>query len=76
MGTTAQRLIEATRTMPESLLAEVLDFAEFLQTKRNETPPMSVLPLSLAELMGGLEHSASFQGDPMTIQGRMRDEWH
>ena len=76
MGTTAQKLIEATRTMPESLLAEVLDFAEFLQTKRNETPPTSVLPITLAELMGGLEHSANFQADSVAIQTRVREEWH
>jgi hypothetical protein len=76
MGTTAQRLIEAMHTMPDSLLAQVLDFAEFLQTKSNERPPTSVLPLTLAELMGGLAHSASFQADPLAIQARLHDEWH
>ena len=32
MPTTAEKLWEATRTLPEPLLAEVLDFAEFLRS--------------------------------------------
>ena len=34
MPTVADRLLEATRGLPEALVAEVLDFAEFLQCKK------------------------------------------
>jgi hypothetical protein len=75
MSTTAQKLWEATRTLPEPLLAEVLDFAEFLRLKRGITDqPGSSQPLSA--LCGGLESSVSLSADPMTIQRQLRDEWH
>ena len=75
MMTTAERLWEVTRSLPEPLLTEVLDFAEFLQAKRgvaaNAEPS-----LRLSSLCGGLESSESFAADPLTIQRQMRDEWH
>jgi hypothetical protein len=74
MSTTAEKLWEATRTLPEPLLAEVLDFAEFLRTKRGVVD--AVEPSTrLAALCGGLEASASFCADPLTIQQQLRDEW-
>lgn len=75
MPTTAEKLWEATRTLPEPLLAELLDFAEFLRAKRgaSENPEPS---LRLSALSGGLESSASFAADPVTIQRQLRDEWH
>lgn len=75
MMTTAERLWEVTRSLPEPLLTEVLDFAEFLQAKRgvaaNAEPS-----LHLSSLCGGLESSESFAADPLTLQRQMRDEWH
>ncbi len=74
MATTAERLWEAARSLPEPLLAEVLDFAEFLQARRvrGQEEGRSV---SLAELCGGLEDSSTFSGSPQVIQERLRDEW-
>ena len=75
MSTTAEKLWEATRTLPEPLLAEVLDFAEFLRLKRG--PAEHVAPsLRLSDLCGGLEGSLTFNADPMVIQQKLRDEWH
>jgi hypothetical protein len=75
MSTTAEKLWEATRTLPEPLLAEVLDFAEFLRTKRGVVG--AVEPSTrLAALSGGLEASVSFCADPLMIQQQLRDEWH
>jgi len=75
MSTTDEKLWEATRTMPEPLLAEVLDFAEFLRLKRG--PIEHVAPsLRLSDLCGGLEGSLTFNADPMVIQRQLRDEWH
>jgi hypothetical protein len=34
MSTTSERLFEAIQTLPEPLLAEVLDFADFLRAKQ------------------------------------------
>lgn len=75
MSTTAEKLWEATRTLPEPLLAEVLDFAEFLRTKRGVVDGVEPSP-RLAALCGGLEASATLRADPLTIQRQLRDEWH
>ncbi len=74
MPTVADRLMDATRGLPETLVAEVLDFAEFLRTRQG---PMSAsapdLPLTL--MCGGLSESTAFKGDPVDIQQALRDEW-
>jgi hypothetical protein len=64
MSTTAEKLWEATRTLPE-----------FLRTKRGVVDDAEPSP-RLAALGGGLEASASFCADPLTIQRQLRDEWH
>ena len=48
MSTMADRLWDVTRTLPEPLLAEVLDFAEFLQS-RHAHAPESVKEIGLAQ---------------------------
>jgi hypothetical protein len=57
------------------LLAELLDFAEFLRAKRgfSENPEPTQ---RLSALCGGLESSVAFGADPMTVQRHLRDEWH
>ncbi len=74
MPSTAERLWETARTLPEPLQAEILDFAEFLcarqarlQIRTNETP--------LTALCGGLADSPTFAGSPADIQERLRNEW-
>jgi hypothetical protein len=75
MSTTAEKLWEITRTLPEPLLAGVLDFAEFLRAKR---APVEYVPplLRLSDVCGGLEDSLRFGAEPMAIQQKMRDERH
>ena len=75
MSTMAERLWDVTRTMPEPLLAEVLDFAEFLQSRRSHAHE-SVKEIGLAQLSGGLEKSTTFAASPEEIQRQLRDEWH
>ncbi len=73
MLTVAERLMEAARSLPEPLVAEVLDFAEFLRARQpHAQTPAGQTPL--AHLCGGLEHSVAFAGDPAEIQRRLRDE--
>jgi hypothetical protein len=74
MSTTAEKLLEATRTLPEPLLAEVLDFVEFLRHKRDFLEGVDPTQ-SLSALSGGLETSKTFYLDPLTIQQQLRNEW-
>jgi hypothetical protein len=74
MSTVAERLMEAARSLPEPLLAEVLDFAEFLRSRKTRDE-QAFGQAPLASLCGGLEHSRTFAGDPIDIQRSLRDEW-
>jgi hypothetical protein len=66
MPTTAEKLWEATRSLPEPLLVELLDFAEFLQAKRGV----------VTNAESHMQLSSLFTADPLTIQRQMRDDWH
>lgn len=71
--TMAEKLYEVGSKLPPPALAELLDFAEFL--RQRSAPPQAEQHLSLAELGGGLEDSATFTGSPLSIQEKMRREW-
>ncbi len=75
MPTTAERLWETARTLPEPLLAEVLDFAEFLRARDAKATGGVESSTSLSDLCGGLEGSSTFAGTPSAIQQQLRDEW-
>jgi hypothetical protein len=75
MPTTTERLLETAQALPEPLLAEVLDFAEFLRA-RHARAASGAGGLDLLDLCGGLECSETFQGAPELIQRRLRDAWH
>lgn len=72
--TTTEKLYKAVKDLPEPVIAEILDFAEFLRLKIPNRPANSSDEL-LVDLMGGLENSATFAGDSLVIQKRLRDEW-
>ena len=71
--TMVEQLYEVGSKLPPPALAELLDFAEFLRQK--SLPPQSAQRVSLAELGGGLEDSATFAGSPLELQEKMRREW-
>lgn len=72
---TTTRLYNAIKDFPDPVLAEIIDFAEFLREKRlNLHPSASDEPL--ITLAGGLEKSGNFADDPSILQARMRDEWN
>jgi hypothetical protein len=74
MSTTAEKLLEAIRTLPEPLLADVLEFVESLSYQRDVLEIVDpTQPLS--KLSGGLELSKTFYLDPLTIQQQLRNEW-
>ena len=72
---TATRLYDAIKDFPDPVLAEIIDFAEFLRAKRLNLHP-SVSDEPLITLSGGLEKSKNFADDPLVLQARMRDEWN
>lgn len=75
MNTTTQRLMESVKALPEPLVAEVLDFADFLRA-RQFNPSVNTQDPELSSLCGGLENSNTFSGAPLDIQQKIRDEWH
>jgi len=72
--TATERLYEAVQDLPEPVIAEILDFAEFLRSKIRNNATTSSNEL-LNDLMGGLENSVTFAGESLAIQKRLRDEW-
>ncbi|NTU45043.1 MAG: DUF2281 domain-containing protein [Chlorobiaceae bacterium] len=72
--TTAEKLYKTVKELPEPLVAEILDFAEFLRKKR-DVGVVADRTEMLSDLAGGLESSKTFSGDLLKIQQRMRDEW-
>jgi hypothetical protein len=61
--TTAEKLYKTAQALPEPLVAEILDFAEFLQ-KRMSGKGVSGKK-RLVDVAGGLEASSTFSGDPV-----------
>ncbi|MDD5579582.1 MAG: DUF2281 domain-containing protein [Methylobacter sp.] len=72
--TTTEKLYEAVQDLPEPVIAELLDFAEFLRSKVRNRPPTSSDEL-LVDLKGGLENSLTFAGESLKIQKQLRNEW-
>jgi hypothetical protein len=74
MSKTVERLMETASTLSESLQAEVLDFAEFLQSRQGKDGTKDA-HARLIDLCGGLESSATFAGSSLNIQQSLRNEW-
>ena len=75
MSTTSERLLEAVQNLPEPLLAEVLEFADFLRARQKSTVSQPA-DISLVSLCGGLENTKTFTESPLAIQQKLRNEWH
>ncbi len=71
--TTTEKLYKAVQDLPEPVIEEILDFAEFLRGKMVHRQAHSNAGL-LNDLIGGLENSATFAGDPLEIEKRLRDD--
>ena len=72
--TTFERIYNIAKDLPEPVVAEILDFAEFLR-KKMVVGEAAVGKEMLIELAGGLENSRTFSGDSIEIQKRLRNEW-
>lgn len=73
--TTAERLYQVTQQLPEPMLAELLDFAEFLRQRKSPEAGQAE-NITLLDLQGGLEASVAFADAPLLIQKKLRDEWN
>jgi hypothetical protein len=73
--TTAERLYQVTKQLPEPMLSELLDFAEFLRQRKLPEGGQAGNQ-SLLDLQGGLEASVAFADTPELIQKKLRDEWN
>lgn len=70
----AQRLIELAQELPEAVLGEVVDFAEYL--KQKQAGSTAAQADSFAAHFGALKDSPLFGGrDPLEVQKELRDEW-
>jgi len=64
---------KTAKELPGPVVAEILDFAEFLQNKM--AGERASCKEMLIDIAGGLETSTTFSGDPSEIQKRLRGEW-
>ncbi len=70
----AQSLIELAQELPEAVLGEVVDFAEYL--KQKQAVSTAAQAGSFAAYFGALKDAPLFGGrDPLEVQKELRDEW-
>jgi hypothetical protein len=71
--TTAEKIYEKLKAAPPALAQEVLDFLEFLEARRAKSVEKD--KDSFDEFFGALKGSGIFDGDPVEIQRKLRDDW-
>ncbi|MGA8172099.1 MAG: DUF2281 domain-containing protein [Methylocystis sp.] len=71
--TTAEKIFEKLKSAPPALTQEVLDFLEFLEARQRKLAAEP--PRSFNEFFGVLKASKVFEGDPVDIQRKLRNEW-
>lgn len=74
MSTMSERLFEVASVLPEPLLAEVVDFADFLRARQTNVNSQ-LGDISLEGLCGGMEDTKTFAGSPLAFQQQLRDDW-
>lgn len=65
------RLLERIHSLPPEKQAEVADFVEFLAVRAGAMSSAANLP-AIDDLVGRL----AWQGDPVAVQGSLRNEWN
>ena len=70
---TAQKIYDLVKAMPEEEVSKVLDFVKSLQQKSNSESSKKGKPLS--DYLGLLKDSPTFKGDSVEIQRQLRNEW-
>ena len=67
-------IIERLRAAPPEVVEEVLALMERIQPAK-AGPPANP-PRGIHDLIGVLKDSTAFEGNPVEIQRKMRDEWN
>lgn len=75
MYTTAEEVYKQLKKAPDELVYEVADFTEFLIKKYKDKVEPKQTQITLESFNGLLKGSPSFEGEPLEIQQRMRNEW-
>jgi hypothetical protein len=75
MHTTAEVIYEQLKNAPDGLVEEVGDFTEFLIKKYQPNVKKAQTSSTLDSFKGLLKNSPAFEGDPLEIQQRMRNDW-
>ena len=75
MHSTAEDIYEQLKNAPDELVYEVGDFTEFLIKKYRPEIQEAETPVTLDSFKGLLKNSSSFEGDPLEVQQRMRNDW-
>ena len=75
MHSTAEDIYKQLKNAPDELVYEVGDFTEFLMNKYQSEIKPTEASLTLESFKGVLKNSPSFEGEPLEIQQRMRNEW-
>jgi hypothetical protein len=68
-----ETVYEKLKSAPPEVTQQVLDFLEFLESRRQ--PPVGKSSPSWDDLMGSLANAEAFAGDPVEIQRQLRAEW-
>ena len=75
MNETAEQVYNQLKNAPDDIVHEVYDFTEYLIKKNNIELVESKALSSFDSFAGVLKNSPSFEGDPVLVQQRMRNEW-
>jgi len=75
MHNTAEDIYEQLKNAPDELVYEVGDFTEFLINKYQSGVKPVAGSVSLESFKGLLKNSPSFNGEPLEVQQRIRNEW-
>ena len=73
--TIADRIYDKLRRADPEIAREVLDFLEFLESRRVPSPVPQTSPDGWGQTFGALKDCAAFAEDPVVIQRKLRDEW-
>ncbi len=69
------RINEKLNAAAPDVAAQVLAFLEALEARRAAEEQAANQPKSWDAIMGGLQNSQTFNGDPVAIQHKLRAEW-
>lgn len=75
MHSTAEDVYKQLKQAPDELVYEVSDFTDYLMKKKQAKNQSNLSPVTFDSSKGSLKGSPSFEGEPLDIQRRMRNEW-